>query len=248
MFRSKLHITFIFLFMTFCIIGTHVLAQQNSKAPITLFPILKKLHNRKTRFPPKAILVMLRSESAKLQYCKANKKNKEWLNAQKDASNIRRVMKNDFEENFHFCPVYYFIDTFLDLVIQQDFENHVFTANGIPMPASAIHRGDTNYFIVYYGYPEDQMAIDEGDTTALKAGSAGVLGKGLVFLNYRNLQVDYYVKFDYMTIFANPDSRYYFKSTAFDMEYYPFAADYNSDLEWAYRGIPKVKKLNRYKP
>jgi hypothetical protein len=228
--------------------NTYSFAQSKPTSPNPLFHLLKNKHARKTAFPPKVILVQLRSESSKLNYFLAHNLKKEFRLAQKDASNIRRVTKNDFEENFKFCPVFYFIDSNLDYIKQQDFQDHVFTANGIPMPPNTIRRGDTNYFIVYYGHPQNQYAIDIGDQNLINTDNGEVLGKGLIFMNYRYEQVDYYVKFDYETLFSTPDSRFFFKSENFDMQYFPFAADYENDLEWVYHGIPKVKKLSRYKP
>jgi hypothetical protein len=212
-------------------------------------PLLTKHHWRKTAFSPKVLLVQMRYEQRKTEQLLQEKKTREAKKVMKEASIIRKVMKNDFEENFSFCPVYYFMDTNAELIKKQVFENVLFTADGIPMQGNVLQPGDTDYFIVYYGYPEEQMNLDAtGDEEYNGINNGEAMGKGLIFLNYNYRQVDFYYRFAYMDIFQRPDTRYFYKSQDYDMEYYPFAAQYQKDLNEKINGIfiERKKMPRRY--
>jgi hypothetical protein len=220
-------------------------AQFNSMGG-SLIPAHKGHHWRKTAFKPKVLLVQLRSEKSKIDYLTQHKQFREANKVRKEASIVRKVMKNDFEENFSFCPVYYFIDTNSDQVKKQEFDNVLFTADGLPMKNNILYPGDTNYFIVYYGYPEDQMEIDANPDEYDYVGNGEVMGRGLIFLSYKYQQVDFYYRFAYWDIFKKPNPRYSYRSADYDMEYFPFAGDYEKDLQDVYNMEIVSRKLPRY--
>jgi len=218
---------------------------QNASNTGNIFPAIKGHHWRKTAFSPKVLLVQLRSEQSRIEHLLREKKTREANKVIKEASIVRKVIKNDFEENFSFCPVYYFMDTNVELIKKQIFDNVVFTADGIPMKETALYPGDTDYFIVYYGYPEEQMTLNTNPDEYNSYNNGTVMGKGLIFLNYKYQQVDFYYRFEYMDIFDHPDPRYSYKSDTYDIEYYPFAAKYQEDLDKKINGIFINKKLPR---
>ncbi len=202
------------------------------------------VHRRKTEFPPKAILVQLRSEQSRIQYFTSRHDQKRTEQVIKDAETVRKVMTNDFKDRFTFCPVYFFIDTNAKLVTAQKFDGVLFNADGSPAKSLAISQGDTDYFIVYYGYPENEkteLKVMPGAT--YKYGSGNVMGKGLMFLNYNYEQRDYYyVIHNFRPLlyrFLNHNYEYYSKK--FDMEYRPFAVRYNEDLLREFPPADKTK-------
>ncbi len=231
----------------FCALISNVSFAQYNSGVGNLIPTLKGHHWRKTALKPKVLLVQLRSEKSRIDYFEKNKKPYKAKKVKREASIIWKVMKNDFEENFSFCPVYYFIDTNAELVKKQLFDGVLFTAEGIPMSRNIVSPGDTDYFIVYYGYPEEQMDLDAmpEEYNTLDMGNGEVMGKGLIFLNYKYRQVDFYYRFAYYDLFVSPDHRYSYKSAEFDMEYYPFAAEYEESLQEKYNGLMVNKKLPR---
>lgn len=206
----------------------------------------KEYHSHKTSFPPKAILVQLRSEQRRVQYFLSSRQFYEARQIKKDASIVSKVMKNDFEDHFTFCPVYYFMDTNAHLVKKQHFEGTLFTAEGLPISHCVIHPGDTNYYIVYYGYPEEQMQVDATTNMDFNIGNGEVMGKGLIFLNYNYRQKDFYYRFGYFDLFHKLNPRYEYRSAKYDIDYFPFAAEYQQDLDEAFNGIIVNKRLPRY--
>jgi len=231
------------LLFSFCV-SLQCFSQNNSGAG-NLIPWHKGHHWRKTSYSPKVLLVQLRSEQNKIEHFIQQNKFRETNKVKTEASIIRKVMKNDFEENFSFCPVYYYMDTNAEMVKRQLFDNVLFTADGIPMNKDILHPGDTNYFIVYYGYPGEQMELDARPEDEYSFNNGEAMGRGLIFLNYKYQQIDFYYRFAYFDIFNKPDPRYFYKSADFDMEYYPFAAQYESDLQEKFNGVYTNRKLPR---
>ena len=245
---QKKHITIsiailAFLFCTFS--STVSQAQYNSSAG-NILPVFRGHHWKKTGMRPKAILVQLRSEQSRIEFFTEKKQLREANRVKREAAIIRKVVKNDFEENFSFCPVYYFIDTNLEMIKKQQFEGVLFTADGLPMKRNILHPGDTNYFIVCYGYPEEQMELDAMREEYPDISSSEVMGKGLIFLNYKYRQVDFYYHFGYSDLFNPPNPRYAYISMEYDMEYFPFAGKYEQDLEETFNGIMVSRKLPHY--
>jgi hypothetical protein len=208
--------------------------------------IHKSHHSGKTAFPPKAILVQMRSEQRRIQYFMDNNRPYEARQVKKEASIIRKVMKNDFEDNLSFCPVYYFMDTNAYLVKEQRFDSVLSTAEGLPVRNCAIRPGDTDYYIVYYGYPDEQMDQDASPNHDFNIGNGEVMGKGLIFLDYKYQQKDFYYRFEYWDLFHTKDMRHEYRSSKYDMEYYPFAAQYETDLLEKFDPVMVTKTKVKY--
>ncbi len=191
------------------------------------------VHRRKLEFPPKALLVQLRSEQSRIKYFESHYDNTDAERVRNEAAKIRSAMIHDFRDHFSFCPVYYYIDTNAQLIKEQKFNGVLFNADGITAKNIVISPGDTDYFIVYYGYPENEnteLYVMPG--AGYKYGSGNVMGRGLIFLNYKYEQRDYYyIIHNFRSLFyryLNHDYEFYSKK--FDMEYRPKAKNYNDAL------------------
>ncbi len=112
---------------------------------------------------PKAILVQLRSEHNRIEaLTKARRYNEAEL-VGADAAYIRAKMIADFSDHLFFCPVYYYIDTNVDLIKKRKFEGILFKADSTPA-ASDVIGNDNDYVIVYYGYPNYQSRTTDSLT------------------------------------------------------------------------------------
>jgi hypothetical protein len=172
---------------------------------------------------PKAILVQLRSEQRKLTYL-VNAPEKAAVLA-RDAAAIRRATINDFRDHFIYCPVYFYIDTNADKIKAKQLDNVLFTADGTMLP----HVQLQDYYIVYYGHPQDPVG------SKYKHDNGDVLGNGLVVLdeNYKQTQqpFPYYVwKLVYSNI-GKWDTTYAYKSKEYDIEYYHLATTFSRELD-----------------
>jgi hypothetical protein len=190
---------------------------------------------------PVAVLVQLRSEHNRIQALTDAKNYDGLAQVKKDAVGVQKAMTNDFTDNFDFCPVYYYMDTNLTLVLQKKFDGVLMNADGLPAKKIAISESDNKYLIVFYGYPVEQsrrkeeVAEEHGH-----ADSGEPMGEGLIINNSQFHQVSFLYKFGYenllFRIFHN--RRYFYISKKFDMEYFPFAHALNTKL---YEGNEKIR-------
>jgi hypothetical protein len=70
----------------------------------------KKMNNA-TYPKPNVLLIQLPTEQNRMQYFEARQSSKQQAQLQKDIAQIHRMMTADFNTNFTFCRIYYFIDT-----------------------------------------------------------------------------------------------------------------------------------------
>jgi len=197
----------------------------------------KMNHNQKLEFPPKALLVMLHTEKNRIKYFKDKGQTALANLVLKDAEHLANITINDFSSHFDFCPVFFFLDTALDAIKNQQFSGNLINSDGSLVASSIINPGDTNYFIVYYGNPENnKTSLWAGNDAEYRYGSGNVTGKGLIFMNHHFVQKDFYaviVNFrPYLYKLIDPNYEYYSKK--FDMEYRPLAARYNKELHAKY--------------
>ncbi len=103
-----------------------------------------------------AVLVMLKAEKNRLQYLeKINQKEKANL-LRKESQKIMQATLNDFTDNFDRCPVYFFIDTNLQKVIDKKFDGVIVNNELNPVDfRSWENRSD--HLIVYYGIPPTEI-------------------------------------------------------------------------------------------
>lgn len=104
---------------------------------------------KKNLYQPQAILVQLSTEQRKLDAIDKSGRENMAEQIKKDISRVQEVMKNDFSDNFSYCPVYYFYDTDLEQIKSYNFEGVLMDAKGNIV--SKLKNGDTSHYIVYYG-------------------------------------------------------------------------------------------------
>lgn len=101
---------------------------------------------------PTLILVQLNTESLILSRLDPSKDIKQIKYVQTYTSSLNQSIMNDFNENFSFCPVYFFYDTCLNKITQHDWNNVTFldaTAKVVNINQSFTQ----NIWIAEIGYP-----------------------------------------------------------------------------------------------
>jgi hypothetical protein len=201
-----------------------------------------------TKKNPAAVLVQLRSEHNRIQALKGVNKFAELNEVKKDAAGVNSTMIRDFTDHLTYCPVYYFYDSSVDLIMQRKFNGVLLNAAGSPATNIVISDTDRKYMIVYYGYPLAQARTTK---TVAQAGSQNdsgePMGKGLVINNSNYEQVSFFYKFGYDDVFLNTkrNRKYIYNSRHFDMEYYPFAEKLNDRLKEHHKKI-RITHVNGF--
>ena len=214
---------------------------------------LSNKHDSSVNNFPKAVLVQLRSEHNRIAAATKAGGYKDVAEIKKDALAIQNAMINDFHDHFTNCPVYYYMDTNADLIQKKIFKGILLNAGLVPVEDLPLSDTDTNYLVVYYGYPTRQSATRQvvpsttrgrvyidppgirkiiTDTMNYRYNSGGPQGIGLIVMNDEFLQVNYFYKFGYDELALNRhvSKKYRYSSKHFQMEYYPFAGLFNTKL------------------
>jgi hypothetical protein len=121
-----------------CILGT---CTANAQRPWRI----KQLYRAS---PPKAILVQLFTYPRRIEYYKRNKRTAELKKFQAEAHTAAMQIVRDFNENFDYCPVYYYYDSNARFIMEKKFSGHVLDKDLTPAASLPIKGADTNYFIV----------------------------------------------------------------------------------------------------
>ena len=164
----------------------------------------------------KAIIIQINSEQNKLRYLQKSGKNKEVENVAGEAMEARKKMITDFNDNFSYCPVYYYIDTNADLVKNKQFKNILLNQDGILVKAPIINSSDSDYLIVRYGYPDANTSVRNVKDLVIYTDKFTPL-----FRVHRH----------------EPDKttrKYVFISGKYDIDYYPAAKELNHTIEKRY--------------
>ena len=161
----------------------------------------------------KAIIIQINSEQNKLRYLQKAGNSKDAQNIADEAMEARKKMITDFNDNFSYCPVYYYIDTNADLVKNKQFKNVLLNPDGLPVKDPLISSSDSDYLIIRYGYPDENTSVR----------------------NVKDLVI-YTDKFtpSFRVHRHEPDKttrKYVFISRKYDIDYYPAAKELNQKLE-----------------
>src|SRR5579872_5967407 len=134
---------------------------------------------------PSAVLVQLRSEHNRIEALKKARMYKELAEVEQDAKEVQSRMIMDFQVNFKYCPVYYFMDTDADLIKEKIFDGILKNADGSPAKNLVIDKSSDNYVIVFYGYSVDDARGNfmVADSAKYPVNSGEPAGKGLVINN-----------------------------------------------------------------
>jgi len=173
---------------------------------------------------PEVILVQLSTGQNMREALVKQGRTAEAAQFNKEISAVYRVIRNDFRDHFHFCPVYYFMDTNLELVRSHRLDGILIGPDGNVVKADVVQGKEL--LIAYYGYavarvPHVGHLHDSTDNTTFdtRTGRAWVLcddkmqqvaysGKGSHF----NKQAEYF-----------KEKEYSYRSRDFDIAYKPIA-------------------------
>jgi hypothetical protein len=178
----------------------------------------------------KAVLVQLRSEHRRFEALSHDRQYKDLEILKQDAAAVRAAMIADFTDNFWLCPVYFYMDTDADHIIRKEFDGVLLNADGTKVADPIINKNSTDYYIAYYGTAVEQAKYHdvEKDRDRYNSGQGVPLGRGLVIVNDKFEQVNYFYTMGYDHFFEGGKTRlnhkYYYCSKKFEMEYYPFAS------------------------
>lgn len=98
--------------------------------------------------PPKAIFVQLFTYPRRIEYYKKNRRKEELSLFQASANAANQQIIKDFNENFDFCPVYYYYDTNATNIRERNFATVLLNKDLAPATNIPVQAADTNYFIV----------------------------------------------------------------------------------------------------
>jgi len=192
-------------------------------------------HNERNRLP-KAILVMLNTESTRLAYLKQHGYKKKYEKLSADVKKVSLCMRRDFYDNFSLYPVYFFDDTNLNKVKEGNLNGILMNAEGDVLNKTALNDNTTDFFIVYFGYPtmtgvNKERLIKENSDEAITFHDDR--GKYLVVCNNRMEQITYVAKRPSEYLLGAPDEvrPYYYVSRTFDLMYWPNAEKLAAKLE-----------------
>lgn len=109
--------------------------------------------------PPKAVLVELFSGYKRVERTQDDLTKPELLLALNKA-NEKMIM--DFEDNFKYCPVYYFYDSNIVAIQNGNITEYILDNNGMKVANPVVQDGDSCVFLLYYGIlvPDESTPFD----------------------------------------------------------------------------------------
>jgi hypothetical protein len=184
---------------------------------------------------PSVILVKLSAETNRINALIKAKRFNDLEKFKSEAEIVRNVTIADFNDNFNYCPVYYFIDTNMQLIIDGKFEGVLLNKDLSVATNTPLNDSSNMHSIVYYGFPQWQTKKGKWDTTKSSTAEGGKpFGKALV-INDPKLRQIYYLywldnDFFNFKFMSKKKNNYKYTSKKFELEYYPFAAELNRKL------------------
>jgi hypothetical protein len=174
--------------------------------------------------PPSAILVQLRTGSNQAKYYQKGNKTEDLKKATEAISAANMKMVEDFNDNFSYCPVYYFYDTSRQSVLAKNFSGVLLDKELKPIDNPQVAATDTSYFIVRHGVTEDAEEWHK---------------KILVAADHRGVQLRYPLPLKAYPKCVNKRvadyKKYEFLATKYSVEYHGMAGAYNLTLQRFYR-------------
>jgi hypothetical protein len=201
------------------------------------FLILLSLLTCTVSFSQKAVLVKLNTQKNRISYFEKRGDIENADHLKKDAAGVMKATIGDFQENFHYCVVYYFMDTVLDRVLASDMNGILLDKDLKPVTDPVVKNGDANFLIVYYGIPDD-VETDNRDGTIYRSGNYP--DDGLVVLGHDHKKIKRLDHFIYKnTPFRKSAAHLLYASKRFAIGYKPWARELEENLrkyaEYIYR-------------
>jgi len=193
---------------------------------------------------PSAVLVQLKAERNRINALIKAKEYNALETFKKDVNGVMMATIRDFWDHFDYCPVYYYIDTNFDAVINRKFKGVLLDEHLSIVHNPLINDSSNTHIIVYFGDPTWQTKKRYWDTT--KAANAGSHpnGRGLIINDYSMRQINYLYTIDYD--FFNfrkirNKNLYRYSSRKFNLEYIPHAAELNRIFKAPRKKNNKIK-------
>ncbi len=176
---------------------------------------------------PKAVLVELFTHQNKIGYYKRTKQDANAQQIKRDADSIVHYTVADFNDNFDFCPVYYFYDTNASLILSGKYKEALLDRDLKPVASTPLTSTDTNYFIFTYA------------PAAVSKNTTGSNQNALMNQRYKSNILDYtfnpipaFVIQDDRTVFTGlGKKKYRYVSKKFNISYSDQGAYLNAKLK-----------------
>ena len=178
---------------------------------------------------PRVVLVQLSSEQNRIEALTKANGYTDADEVKMDAKRTASVTINDFRDHFDYCPVYYFFDINAEAIKNKQFEGILLNADGSKAINLPVNNKSTDYYIVYYGYPNIQMGKDRVASDQLSSDP----GRGLIVLNDEYKQIAYSIDPDYVELnylFKKRKLKYAYFSKHYNIQYIPYAEDLDTQL------------------
>lgn len=188
-----------------------------------------KAQQKRLREPAKVLLVMLFSEENRMEALIKAGRYSDTAQLRKDMVAVRNATIRDFTDHFNYCPVYFYMDGNFDAVMNKQFQGVLLDNN---LQTANVSISDTNFLIVYYGFPGWQSHKGRMEVTTQTDVGGKPNGWGLIVNNHEMRQVAY----TYWLQGINLKKRgkmygYKYVSAKFDIEYYPLALELDTKLK-----------------
>ncbi len=148
----------------------------------------------------------------------------------KDAREVVSRMILDFRVHFNYCPVYYYVDTNIELIRKKQYDGILLNEDLTPAKNALINRAGNDYYIVYFGYaaaPTEKIRVETEnipDPTLYNTNYGDPYGRSLVINNDTMKQIGYvYTIGPNLRILRKKRKTLFYNSKHFDIEYYPLA-------------------------
>lgn len=177
---------------------------------------------------PSAIFVMLKSQRNKIEYFNSIAQQGKAKEVADAAQIVMTKTIADFTNRFSHCPVYYFIDTNLELIKQKKFDNVLFNDKHQLYEVPPAKPSDSSILIVYYGIPPIEL-VTEGHLSKEKKNyrNPGYLGNGLVVLGHDFQKIErtklYYAYRYESWVPRGVETDYTYTSDKYNIAYIPIA-------------------------
>jgi hypothetical protein len=126
-------------------------------------------HAKAGETPPKAVLVELLTRQGQREYVVRYRP--ELLpEFSHDVDEVIKRTAIDWSRYFHFCPVYFFMDSVSDKIRQGEFAGVVLDSALQPVASPVIANGERNIYIAYFGTPMPQPDTVRPNTPITSAG------------------------------------------------------------------------------
>lgn len=194
--------------------------------------------SEQTGIVPHYVLVQISSESNRIKAMERAHAQRELEIVKKDAAGVKAAMMKDFKDRFTFCPVYFYIDTNVELIKARKFDGILLDTSRQLVANPPLNANSKDYLVVYWGFPTTQphnmKVVKDSVTQYSKVGEP--TGKGLIVCNYKLQQLKYFIQRGLFMVKEDQEKQkgYYYFSKRFDIQYFPMAGRINSNVPYIY--------------